>query len=224
MSFTTGFVVFPNLTQLDFTGPLQVLHRLPGRDDAHRRQDARAGAVGLRSGHPADGRRSTTARRVDLLCVPGGFGVDQAMEDEETLAFVRRAGAHAKYVTSVLHGRLHARGGRPPAGQARGRRTGPITISCRAWARSRCTERVVRDGNTFTGGGVTAGVGLRVRRDERDRGPRGGAGGAARRSSTIRSRPSWADRPPAPRRRSRRPSIRRYAPRLAGVREESSTG
>ena len=30
MSFTIGFVVFPNLTQLDLSGPLQVLHRLPG--------------------------------------------------------------------------------------------------------------------------------------------------------------------------------------------------
>ena len=29
MSFAIGFVIFPNLTQLDFTGPLQVLQHLP---------------------------------------------------------------------------------------------------------------------------------------------------------------------------------------------------
>jgi hypothetical protein len=29
MAFTIGFVLLPNVTQLDLTGPLQVLHRLP---------------------------------------------------------------------------------------------------------------------------------------------------------------------------------------------------
>ena len=29
-ALAVGFVLFPNLTQLDLTGPLQVLHRLPG--------------------------------------------------------------------------------------------------------------------------------------------------------------------------------------------------
>jgi hypothetical protein len=28
-TFNIGFVIFPNLAQLDFTGPLEVLHRLP---------------------------------------------------------------------------------------------------------------------------------------------------------------------------------------------------
>jgi cyclohexyl-isocyanide hydratase len=83
--------------------------------------------------------------------------MDQAMEDEETIAFVRREGARAKYVTSVCTGAFIL----GAAGLLRGKRAtthwalhhllprvGAIPVK----------ERVVRDGNTFTGGGVTAGV------------------------------------------------------------------
>jgi cyclohexyl-isocyanide hydratase len=156
MSFTTGFVVFPNLTQLDFTGPLQVLHRLPG---ATTHIVART-----REPVPSDTPfailpTATFADRppLDLVCVSGGVGVDQAMEDDETIAFVRRQGARAKYVTSVCTGAFIL----GAAGLLRGKRAtthwalhhrlprvGAIPVK----------ERVVRDGNTFTGGGVTAGV------------------------------------------------------------------
>jgi cyclohexyl-isocyanide hydratase len=156
MSFTTGFVIFPNLTQLDFTGPLQVLHRLPGAT-THIVAKTRAPV-------PSDGPLTIPPTAtfadcppLDLLCVPGGFGVDQAMEDEETIAFVQREGARAKYVTSVCTGAFIL----GAAGLLRGKRAtthwayhhflprvGAIPVK----------ERVVRDGNTVTGGGVTAGV------------------------------------------------------------------
>ena len=156
MSFHIGYVVFPNLTQLDFTGPLQVLNRLP---------DSTTHIVAkTREPVPSDTPLAIPPTAtfadcppLDLLCVPGGFGVDQAMEDEETIAFVRRAGAHAKYVTSVCTGAFVL----GAAGLLRGKRAtthwayhhllprvGAIPVQ----------ERVVRDGNTFTGGGVTAGV------------------------------------------------------------------
>ena len=156
MSFTIGFVVFPNLTQLDFTGPLQVLHRLPG---ATTHIVART-----RDPVPSDGPLTiqptvtfAECPPLDLICVPGGFGVDQVMENEETIAFVRREGARARYVTSVCTGAFIL----GAAGLLRGKRAtthwafhhllprvGVIPVQ----------ERVVRDGNTFTGGGVTAGL------------------------------------------------------------------
>ena len=156
MSFATGFVIFPNLTQLDFTGPLQVLDRLPGAT-THIVAKTRAPV-------PSDGPLAILPTAtfadcppLDLLCVPGGFGVDQAMEDEETLAFVRREGARAKYVTSVCTGAFIL----GAAGLLRGKRAtthwayhhllprvGAIPVK----------ERVVRDGHTVTGGGVTAGI------------------------------------------------------------------
>ena len=156
MSFHIGYVVFPNLTQLDFTGPLQVLNRLP---DSTTHIVAKTREL-VPSDTPLAIPPTATfsdCPPLDLLCVPGGFGVDQAMEDEETIAFVRRAGAHAKYVTSVCTGAFVL----GAAGLLRGRRAtthwayhhflprvGAIPVQ----------ERVVRDGNTFTGGGVTAGV------------------------------------------------------------------
>jgi cyclohexyl-isocyanide hydratase len=156
MSFHTGFVVFPNLTQLDFTGPLQVLHRLPGATTHI--------VAKTREPVPSDTPLAIPPTAtfadcppLDLLCIPGGVGMDQAMEDDETIAFVRREGARAKYVTSVCTGAFIL----GAAGLLRGKRAtthwalhhllprvGAIPVK----------ERVVRDGNTFTGGGVTAGV------------------------------------------------------------------
>jgi cyclohexyl-isocyanide hydratase len=156
MSFITGFVVFPNVTQLDFTGPLQVLHRLPGAT-THivAKTDAPVPSDGPLSIPPT--ATFANCPPLDLICIPGGFGVDQAIEDEETLAFVRRAGAGAKYVTSVCTGAFIL----GAAGLLEGKRAtthwayhhllphvGAIPVK----------ERVVRDGNVFTGGGVTAGV------------------------------------------------------------------
>ena len=90
-----GFVLFPNVTQLDFTGPLQVLHRVPGatthilaRNLAPVPSDCGLGLVptGTFAQAPA----------LDMICVPGGFGVGAAIRDEETLAFVRAAGQSAR--------------------------------------------------------------------------------------------------------------------------------
>lgn len=156
MGFTSAFVLFPNVTQLDLTGPLQVLHRLPGAT-THVVAKTRAPV-------PSDCGLSlvpTTSfaecPSVDLLCVPGGFGVDDAIRDPETLAFVKRAGAQAKYVTSVCTGAFVL----GAAGLLRGKR------ATTHWAYHDLLPlvgatperaRVVRDGNVITGGGVTAGL------------------------------------------------------------------
>src|SRR5262249_14330848 len=94
--FTIGFVIFPNLTQLDFTGPLQVLNRLP---------DSKVHIVAKSlEPVPSDCGLSlvpTTTFQdcppLDLICVPGGFGVVKAMTDPETVDFVRRRAEGARY-------------------------------------------------------------------------------------------------------------------------------
>jgi cyclohexyl-isocyanide hydratase len=156
MSFNVGFVLFPNLTQLDLTGPFEVLHRLPGAAThvVAKTRDAVAAGGGLLI---APTTSFADCPPLDLICVPGGFGVDAAVEDEETLTFVRDQGARAKYVTSVCTGAFIL----GAAGLLKGKRAtthwayhhllpcvGAIPVK----------ERVVRDGNVFTGGGVTAGV------------------------------------------------------------------
>jgi cyclohexyl-isocyanide hydratase len=156
MTINIGFVLFPNVTQLDFTGPLQVLHRLP---------DSRTHIVAnTREPVPSDcglGLVPTTTfaecEPLDLVCVPGGYGVSGAIADPATIDFVRRQGARAKYVTSVCTGAFVL----GVAGLLRGKRatthwayTGLLPMVGATYEKA----RVVRDGNVFTGGGVTAGI------------------------------------------------------------------
>ena len=153
---TIAFVLFPNLTQLDFTGPLQVLSRLPGAE-VHL---VAASLAPVTTDAVLTLNPTTTFDEcppADVLCVPGGFGVDDAINDPALMEFVRREGVRAKYVTSVCTGAFVL----GAAGLLNGKRatthwayhdelgeTGAIAVQ----------ERVVRDGNLFTGGGVTAGI------------------------------------------------------------------
>lgn len=152
----TGFLLFPNVTQLDFTGPLQVLHRLPGATThiVAKTLDPVPSDCGLSLVPTVT---FADCPPLDLLCVPGGFGVDGAMGDAETMDFVRRAGAQARYVTSVCTGAFIL----GAAGLLQGKRATthwayhdllPLVGAIPVHA------RVVRDGDTFTGGGVTAGI------------------------------------------------------------------
>ena len=100
-----AFPIFPNITQLDLTGPAQVLSRL-GNATVHlvgRTMDP----VPTDSGFPLHPTTTfadlTTA---DILCVPGGFGTVDAMQDGATLDWVRRVGEGADWVTSVCTGAL----------------------------------------------------------------------------------------------------------------------
>src|SRR6185503_2475855 len=155
-SFNIGFVLFPDLTQLDFTGPLQVLHRLPGSTThiVARTRDPVPSDCGLSLVPTAT---FADCPQLDLLCVPGGFGVSGAIADKATVDFVRRQGARAKYVTSVCTGAFVL----GVAGLLKGRRatthwayTGLLPMVGATYEKA----RVVRDGNVFTGGGVTAGI------------------------------------------------------------------
>ncbi len=150
------FVLFPNLTQLDFTGPLQVLSRLPGAD-VHL-------AAKTLDPVPTDAALNipptctfADCPPADVLCVPGGFGVDEAMLDKDLMEFVRREGARARYVTSVCTGAFVL----GAAGLLKGKRATTHWAYHDALADVGAVPvraRVVRDGNVFTGGGVTAGI------------------------------------------------------------------
>ncbi len=153
--FHIVFALFPDVTHLDFTGPHQILCRLPGAQlviasEAGGEIEA-DGLVFARVARLAD------IEHCDLLCVPGGFGTTQAMANEAFLAQLRRLAAGARYVTSVCTGSLLL----GAAGLLKGKRA-----ACHwAWRDQLALfgaipapARVVRDGNVFTGGGVTAGV------------------------------------------------------------------
>ncbi len=151
-----AFLLFPNLTQLDLTGPAQVLSRIGNAriDLVAATRDpvpTDAGFALLPTATFAD------VPRADILCVPGGFGVNDAIEDEATLAWLRAVGAEAQWVTSVCTGSLLL----GAAGLLAGYRA-----TCH-WAQHHhlaafgaepVKARVVIDRNRATGGGVTAGI------------------------------------------------------------------
>ena len=154
--FPVVFAIYPHVTQLDFTGPHEVLARLPGA------QCILASTTG--GDLEADGglaftkvRRLADIERCALICVPGGLGTIEAMEDQELLTQLRRLAKTARYVTSVCTGALVL----GAAGLLKGKRA----TSHWAWrdvlsafGATPDAARVVRDGNVFTGGGVTAGI------------------------------------------------------------------
>ncbi len=156
-TFNVGFVIFPELTQLDFTGPLQVLARLP--------DSATHIAAKTMAPVPSDCGLSllptttfAACPALDLICVPGGAaGVARAVADEETVAFVRRQAQGARYVTSVCTGAFIL----GAAGLLQGRRATthwgytellPLVGAIHEKA------RIVKDGNLVTAGGVTSGI------------------------------------------------------------------
>src|SRR5215472_13473028 len=155
--FNVGFVVFPYLTQLDFTGPLQVLARLP--------QSVTYIIAKSEASVPSDCGLSlvptctfTNCPPLDLICIPGGVrGVIGAIGDRETVEFVRLQAATAKYVTSVCTGAFIL----GVAGLLKGRRatthwayTDLLSLVGARYEK----DRIVKDGNVITAGGVTAGI------------------------------------------------------------------
>lgn len=156
MTIRIGLLVFPRVQQLDLTAPYEVFASLPGAE-VHlvgASLDTVASATGLPLTPTAT---FATCPDLDVLCVPGGIGVNALMQDEPTLAFLRTRGERARYVTSVCTGALVL----GAAGLLRDRRATTHWASLdllAAFGATPVRERVVRDGRLITGGGVTAGI------------------------------------------------------------------
>jgi cyclohexyl-isocyanide hydratase len=152
---TIGSLLFEGIDQIDLTGPFEVLSRIPNA--SYRLYGKTAGAVrdvkGLRLAPDAT---LSDAPQLDVLHVPGGFGQQALMEDEELLGWIRRQ-ANAARIFSVCTGALLC----GAAGLLRGRRAtthwsafhllplfGAIPVN----------ERVVLDGTWLFAAGVTAGI------------------------------------------------------------------
>ena len=151
-----GFVLFPDVQQLDLTGPYEVFATLPDVrvDLAARSLEPVTAVTGLVLA-PTETFRTCPA--LDVLCVPGGAGVNRLLEDEDTLAFVRAQAAGARYVTSVCTGALVL----GAAGLLQGRKATTHWSAMdflAAFGATAVEARVVRDGHLVTGGGVTAGI------------------------------------------------------------------
>ncbi|WP_296614008.1 DJ-1/PfpI family protein [Sphingomonas sp.] len=153
---SVAFLLFPNVTQLDLTGPAQVLSRLGNvtldlvwKDRAPIATDAGFAIVPTAT--------FAEVPRADILCVPGGMGVTEVIADDQAMAWVRAVGAEARWVTSVCTGSLIL----GAAGLLKGYRAA-THWSWRDYlamfGAEMLPERVVVDRNRVTGGGVTAGI------------------------------------------------------------------
>jgi cyclohexyl-isocyanide hydratase len=154
--YRIGLLAFPAMTQLDLTGPLQVFANLPGAEvhvlwktlDPIR---THGGLTLVPDTTLAD------CPALDVICVPGGSGVMDLMDDEIVLSFLRTQAEHARFVGSICTGSLVL----GAAGLLRGKQ------ATTHWAWTDLLTplgaiptkgRVVRDGKFMTGGGVTAGI------------------------------------------------------------------
>ncbi|EEE44925.2 DJ-1/PfpI family protein [Roseibium alexandrii] len=156
MTLSFGILIFPNVQLLDVAGPNDAFAAVPGAK-VHliwKNRDLVTTTSGMEI------HANTTfseCPKLDVLCIPGGGGVNPLLRDDEVLEFVRRAAASARYVTSVCTGSLVL--GR--AGLLNGKRAtshwnavdflpqlGAIPVQ----------ERVVKDGTLYTAGGITSGI------------------------------------------------------------------
>ena len=151
-----GFLLFPQLTQLDMTGPFEVFARLPDADVhvAWKTTDPVTSDVGL-SLVPTV--RFVDCPELDLICIPGGPEVNSLLDDAQVLDFVARQGRQARYMTSVCTGALVL----GAACLLEGYRAATHWASMQfleAFGATPTRTRVCVDRNRITGGGVTAGI------------------------------------------------------------------
>src|SRR4030088_1201835 len=148
-----GLVIFPRVTQLDLTGPVQVFSSVPGAK-VHliwKRIEAVASDSVLTLTPTIT---FTDCPQLDVICVPGGLGTDDMINDAEMLNFLRRQAEGAKYITSVCTGSLVL----GAAGLLRGYRAATHWTAMDFLNEFGATPektRVCVDRNRVTGGGVT---------------------------------------------------------------------
>ncbi len=151
-----GMLIFPRLTQLDMTGPYEVLARLPNTK-VHLVAHAMGPVKTDRGMEIVPTVTFADCPPLDVIMVPGGPGQQDLMEDKVALDFLRRQAKTAKFITSVCTGSLVL----GAAGLLKGKRA---TCHWAALEHLRplgaipTSERVVVDGNIVTGAGVASGI------------------------------------------------------------------
>jgi transcriptional regulator GlxA family with amidase domain len=165
-----AILLYEKLTALDAIGPYEVLRSVPGWEvrfvgatAGNVRTDS--GALGLSADHALD-----QVSDPDIVLVPGGEGSEQAMADEEILAWLREVDAGTKWTTSVCTGSLVLGG----AGLLEGKRATTHWLylnRLRELGADPVVGRFVEDGKTITAAGVSAGIDMALHLVGREAGP-----------------------------------------------------
>jgi len=156
-----NIVTVPDMVQLDITGPFEVLARTPGWtvDLVAATMDPVRTDRGLRL---IPNATRQTARKSDIIIIPGGTGIDTAMLDPEWVAYVKQEAARSQYIFGVCTGSLLL----GAAGLLRGRRAGGHWQTRDLLANFGAivsNDRMTVDGNIYTSGGVTSGIDMALR-------------------------------------------------------------
>ncbi|AZO72152.1 MULTISPECIES: DJ-1/PfpI family protein [unclassified Mesorhizobium] len=156
MTLRFGILVFPNVQQLDLTGPYEVLASAKGAEVELIWKDRNPVTSSTRlSLNPT--ATFDDCPPLDVLCVPGGGGVNALLEDQAVLDFVRQRAVEARYVTSVCSGALVL----GAAGLLKGKRATTHWYAhdfLEEFGAIPVDARIVEDGNLITAGGVTSGI------------------------------------------------------------------
>lgn len=155
-STSIGLLLFPALTQLDLTGPFEVFARAPDTK-VHLIWKNLDLVVSDRGMAIQPTTTFDACPALDIICIPGGPGQINLMEDEKVLSFIRAKSKQAKLVTSVCTGSLVL----GAAGLLQGYKATTHWASLDQLAllgAEPVNERVVRDRNRITGAGVTSGI------------------------------------------------------------------
>jgi cyclohexyl-isocyanide hydratase len=151
-----GALIFPRMDQIDFTGPFEVLSRIP-QSTIHVIAKTSSPVRDIQGLILTPEMSIAEAPEFDVLLVPGGYGQQQLMNDEEVLALIRNHFAAGRLLFSVCTGALLC----GAAGILLGRQA---TTHWSAWnllpyyGAVPVRSRVVVDGNLVTAAGVTAGL------------------------------------------------------------------
>ncbi|MFJ3048187.1 DJ-1/PfpI family protein [Herbaspirillum chlorophenolicum] len=156
-----NIITVPDMVQLDITGPYEVLARTPGWtvDLVAATQEAVRTDRGLRL---LPNVTRATAKPSNILVIPGGTGIDTAMLDPEWIEYVRKESAKCDYVFGVCTGSLLL----GAAGVLKGKRAGghwQARDMLTQFGATVSNDRMTRDGNIYTSGGVTSGIDMALR-------------------------------------------------------------
>ncbi|MBW9060850.1 DJ-1/PfpI family protein [Agrobacterium pusense] len=156
MTVRFGILCFPGVQQLDLTGPYEVFAsaRDTQVDLVWKTTEPIRASTGL---WLTPDRAFEEAPAYDVICVPGGGGVNPLLTDKETLDFLRSQAATARFVTSVCTGSLVLGQAGLLAGKRAATHWNAMDFLQRFGANA-VNERVVRDGSLITAGGVTSGI------------------------------------------------------------------
>lgn len=155
-SLNIGIIIFPRMDQIDFTGPFEVLSRVPGAS-VHALWKEKSPLRDIKGLILTPERTLAEAPPLDVLVVPGGPGQEALMEDETVLSFIRDRAGHARYVYSVCTGALIC----GAAGLLKGVKSTTHWASfdlLKYFGAIPVDERVVLDGKHLSAAGVTAGI------------------------------------------------------------------